>query len=195
MTHTRLQQPASTFDKTGRSVTNLAGAAHACRRLNLQLLQVGEGCPNSRYIDLMDTTAKSLKNKLIMLIEADSFLAGYVGDSITGAGAQILGPARTVDEASALIGHLRRPPHAAVVSADIFETGGSAMSDALTRLGIPLLLIVGRARTLLPSSASHNVLMAPFAAYQVLDHLRAVLHPVGERQPLPRAPEPVFRMH
>jgi hypothetical protein len=52
----------------------------------------------------MDTTAKSLKNTLILLIEAYSFLAGYVGDSITEAGAQILGPARTVDEASTCSG-------------------------------------------------------------------------------------------
>jgi pimeloyl-ACP methyl ester carboxylesterase len=142
----------------------------------------------------MDTTVKSLKNKLILLIEADSFLAGYVGDSITEAGAQILGPARNVDEASTLLGRLRQAPHAAVVSADIFEAGGPVMSDALARLDIPLLLIVGKARTLLPSSMTHSVLMAPFAAYQVVDHLRAVLSLAGGDQPLAHAPEPIRQM-
>jgi hypothetical protein len=159
------------------------------------LLQVGYGRPIFCDIRPMDTTAKSLKNTLILLIEADSFLAGYVGDSITEAGAQILGPARTVDEASTLLGRLRQAPHAAVVSADIFEAGGWAISDALARLGIPLLLIAGKARTLLPSSMTHNVLMAPFAAYQVVDHLRTVLSHEGRDQPGPHAPEPVLRMH
>jgi pimeloyl-ACP methyl ester carboxylesterase len=158
------------------------------------LLQVGYGGPIFCNISAMDTTVRSLKNALILLIEADSFLAGYVGDSITEAGAQILGPARNVDEASTLLRRLRQAPHAAVVSADIFEASAS-VSDALARLGIPLLLIVGRARTLQPSSTPHNVLIAPFAAYQVVDHLRAVLSPAGREQPLPHAPEPVLRMH
>jgi hypothetical protein len=123
----------------------------------------------------MDTMIKPLGNKLILLIEADSFLASYIGDSIKGDGAQILGPARTVNEANALIGNLRQPPHAAVVSADIFEAGGRAISDALACLGIPLLLTLKRARQLLPSSANYNLLIAPFAAYQVVNHLRTVV--------------------
>jgi pimeloyl-ACP methyl ester carboxylesterase len=143
----------------------------------------------------MDTTVKSLKNRLILLIEADSFLASYVGDSIIEAGAQILGPARNVDEANTLLGRLRHAPHAAVISADIFETAGWAMSEALARLGIPLLLIAGRARTLLPSSMTHDVLMAPFAAYQVVDHLRTVLSlPQGD-QPFMQAPGSLLRQH
>jgi hypothetical protein len=143
----------------------------------------------------MDTIAKPLRNKLILLIEADCFLAGYIGDSITGAGAQILGPARTVDEANALIGHLRQAPHAAVVSADIFEASEPVMSDAFARLGIPLLLTVGRARKLLPSSANRDVLMTPFAAYQVVDHLRAVLSPAQADQPMPPVTGPTLRGH
>lgn len=143
----------------------------------------------------MDTTVKSLKNTLILLIEADSFLAGYVGDSIAEAGAQILGPARSVDEANTLLGRLRQAPHAAVVSADIFEAGGWAMSDAIARLDIPLLLIVGKARTLLPSSMIHNVLMAPFAAYQVVDHLRTVLSPLQSNQPIMQARAPLLGQH
>jgi hypothetical protein len=159
------------------------------------LLQVGYGGPIFCNISAMDTTVRSLKNTLILLIEADSFLAGYVGDSITEAGAQVLGPARNVEEAHTLLGRLRQAPHAAVVSADIFEAGGWAISDALARFGTPLLLIAGTARTLLPSSMTHNVLMAPFAAYQVVDHLRTVLSHEGRDQPGPHAPEPVLRMH
>jgi hypothetical protein len=157
------------------------------------LLQVGYGGPIFCNISAMDTTVRSLKNALILLIEADSFLAGYVGDSITEAGAQILGPARTVDEANALIGNLRQAPHAAVVSADIFEADGWAISDALARFGTPLLLIAGTARTLLPSSMTHNVLMAPFAAYQVVDHLRAVLSVPEADQSFLHALAPLLR--
>jgi hypothetical protein len=139
------------------------------------LLQVGSGQKISCDIGAMNTSIRPLGNKLILLIEADSFLASYIGDSIKGDGAQILGPARTVNEANALIGNLRQPPHAAVVSADIFEAGGPAMKDAFARLGVPLLLTLKRSRELLPSSANHDLLIAPFAAYQVVHHLRAVV--------------------
>jgi hypothetical protein len=122
----------------------------------------------------MTAIEKSLANRLILLVEADTFLAGYIGDSLKQAGAQILGPARTVEEANTSIVHLREPPHAAVVSADIFEAAGSAIGDALTVLGVPLLLIAGR-RPLKPETMSHTMLATPFAAYQIVDYLTGVL--------------------
>lgn len=69
----------------------------------------------------MNGIERTLVNKLVLRIEADSFLASHIGDSIKQAGAQILGPARTVEEANTLIAILREPPHAAVVSADILK--------------------------------------------------------------------------
>lgn len=143
----------------------------------------------------MDTMAKPLKGKLILLIEADRFLARYIGGSITDAGALILGPARTVVEANGLIGRLRQVPHAAVVSADIFEASGPVMNDEFARLGIPLLLTVTGARKLLSSSVNHNVLMTPFAAYQVVDHLRVVLSLAQGDSPKPPVEGPALRGH
>jgi hypothetical protein len=143
----------------------------------------------------MERIAKPLTNKLILLIEADSFLSGYLSDGITDAGAQILGPARTVVEANALIGDRRQVPHAAVVSADIFEANGRVVSDAIECLGIPLLLTVGRAQKLPSRSANYDILTTPFAAYQVVNHLRAVLFPAQADQPMSPLAGPTLRGH
>jgi hypothetical protein len=58
------------------------------------------------------------------------------------------------------------------VSTRLFRehSSGPIMSDALARVDIPLLLIVEKARTLLPSSLIHDVLMVPFAAYQIVNY-------------------------
>ena len=89
----------------------------------------------------MTTIEKPLKDKLILLIEHDSFLAKYIEGNLKVAGAQIVGPARTAQEANALIVRLREPPHAVLISSLILETEGSSIGDALELLGAPLLLI------------------------------------------------------
>ncbi|HEX8414353.1 MAG TPA: hypothetical protein VF637_10790 [Sphingomicrobium sp.] len=141
----------------------------------------------------MRSNENPLQSKLILLVEADSFLASYIGEGIRASGAHILGPARTVDEAKALIEKLREPPHAAVVSADIFQEAGRVTWDPFTCMGIPLLLTVGRARALPPGSAQYSFLMTPFAAYQVVDYLRAALDP--QSQPVRYKAGPTIRGH
>jgi hypothetical protein len=123
----------------------------------------------------MEIEDQPLKDKLILLIEADGFLAGYIGGSIKADGAQVLGPARTVDEAKTLIGNLRQAPHAAVISVDILEAAASVLEEALAHMGIPVLLTLGTARKLPASLVSYDVVTAPFAAYQVVHHLRVAL--------------------
>jgi hypothetical protein len=117
----------------------------------------------------------TLKDRQVLLIERDDFLAGYVGDGLRHAGAQILGPARSIDEANTLIGRLRSVPDAGVISIDVFEAAGFVMLDRFAQLNIPLLLIARRPRMLMPSFPRHSILTVPFAAYQVVNHVRAVV--------------------
>lgn len=121
----------------------------------------------------MSEIRKPLAGMIVLLVEADRFLANYVGDSIRRAGGQTLGPARTVEEANTLLAHSSGPPHAAVISARIFEAAGPAATEPLTRLAVPLLLIASRDTQQAPSTP-HAVLATPFAAYQVVDHLRRI---------------------
>lgn len=143
----------------------------------------------------MNSLAKPLRNKLILIVEANEFLAGYISDGLKQAGAQILGPACTINAAHALVGQLESGAHAAVVSLELFEAGGAAMTDAFNRLAIPVLLTGGKVRKLPALSLRYEILIRPFAAYQVVDHVRAALSLPLADQPLPYATGPVLRGH
>lgn len=116
-----------------------------------------------------------LQGKLVLLIESDVFLVGYIADGLNRAGAQILGPARSHYEANGLVSKLRTAPDAAVINVDIFEAASFTARDTLIRVKVPLLLIAGRPRVLMPASERHAVLTTPFGAYQVIDHLCTVM--------------------
>jgi hypothetical protein len=123
----------------------------------------------------MISAARPLSSKLVVLIEEEPFLADYIGEGLSLAGAQILGPARTANEAKALLDRLRAVPLAAVVSANLFDADGSKVSRALDRLGLPVLLVRKDERRPLREAARHDVLTLPFAAYQVVDHVCRLL--------------------
>lgn len=126
-------------------------------------------------IAAMISPSRALSSKLVVLIEEEPFLADYIGEGLSLAGAQIIGPARTVDEAEALLDRLRTVPLAAVVSANLFDADGSKVSRALDRLGLPVLLVRKDERRPLGGGIRHDVLTLPFAAYQVVDHVYRLL--------------------
>jgi hypothetical protein len=117
---------------------------------------------------------RPLEGTLVLLIEEHSFFAMYVGDALTSAGAQVLGPARTAAEAEALVLRLRVEPFAVVVSTNVYDADSGALGEALARLGSPLLLLQKSDRRLRPSYVGHDVLRAPFGAYQIVGHLRGL---------------------
>jgi hypothetical protein len=127
----------------------------------------------------MMETPMPLLDKLVLLIEPDDFLAGYIADGLHRAGAHILGPSRSVEEANGLVARVRTAPDAAVISVDIFEAAGFVAGEALAQMSVPILLIAGRTRTLTPARDRHPVLTTPFAAYQIVDHVCAVLSPTA----------------
>lgn len=109
-----------------------------------------------------------LGGKLILLATANAFAADYVSSGIGSAGGRVLGPSRSIEETDALLRNLRRPPDAAVFSADIFGAIGASNRAALARAHVPLLLINHIHGA---SDWGQSVLPAPFSAYQVVEFL------------------------
>jgi hypothetical protein len=142
----------------------------------------------------MTDQRRPLQGTLVLLIEEDSFSARYVGEVLVSAGAQIVGPARTALEAEALILRLRITPLAAVVSTNVFDAEGDGVSQALARLGAPLLLLQKGGRQLRPSFVRHDILTTPFAAYQIVDHLCGLRERAATGSPQQRS-GPLMRGH
>ena len=133
-----------------------------------------------------------LVEKLVLLIEKDDFLAGYIADGLHKAGAHVLGPSRLPDEANGLVARLRTAPDAAVISMDIFKAAGFAAGEMLVRMNVPILLIATRPQPLVPPLDRHPVLTTPFAAYQVVDHVCAAL---GQARKRSTTTGPILRGH
>jgi hypothetical protein len=129
------------------------------------------------HAEAMNGEPAGLDGKLIMLIEEERFLAGYLGQALSAAGGQVLGPARCGAEAAGLVANLRTTPDAAVVSMEVLDQAGPTLSDALARLDLPVLLICKqpRGRATVPPTA--QLMTAPFAAYQVVESVSAMLAP------------------
>jgi hypothetical protein len=140
----------------------------------------------------MMETPMPLVDKLVLLIEKDDFLAGYIADGLHKAGAHVLGPSRSPDEANGLVARLRTAPDAAVISMDIFKAAGFAAGEMLVRMNVPILFIATKALPLAPPLDRHPVLTTPFAAYQVVDHVCSAL---GETKKRSTTAGPMLRGH
>ena len=136
------------------------------------LPQISAGLIFSCYINSMEDVPLPLAGKLVLLIEEDTFLAGSVRDGIAGAGGQIVGPARTIEEAEGLAARMRHPPFAVVASTSLFDADGGRLNGAVQSLRAPVLLLQKEVRAAPVERGPHDTLVAPFAAYQVVDHLR-----------------------
>ncbi len=127
-----------------------------------------------------------LSDRSVLLIEGESFLASYIADGIRAAGGSLCGHARSVTEANELLSQLRVRADAVVADLEIFEADSFEHRDTVRKLFGPLLLISNRART---PMLGHEILSAPFAAYQVVDHiclrlgLEATRGPESRRKP------------
>jgi hypothetical protein len=117
-----------------------------------------------------------LKGRLILVATGNAFLRGYIEAGLSRVGAQILGPARLAGEVNDLIGRLRTYPDAAVIDLDLFEAE-NPIAESIRNLRIPLLLVSNSGRSPCAKSREYPTLATPFAAFQVVDHLRSVLDP------------------
>ena len=119
----------------------------------------------------MEASTKPLTRKLVLMIQDEEVLSNYISEALCDAGAHIIGPARTVAEAKALLPRLRNKPVAVVVSTKLFAAEDGALRNSIARLTIPVLIIGnGNGRPLLPLP-HHDVLTVPFASYQIVDRI------------------------
>jgi hypothetical protein len=119
----------------------------------------------------MEASTKPLTRKLVLMIQDEEVLGDYIGAALCGAGAHIIGPARTVAEAKALLLRLRNKPVAVVVCTKLFAAEDNALRNGIARLSIPVLIIENsNGRPLLPLPR-HDVLRVPFASHQIVDRV------------------------
>jgi hypothetical protein len=114
---------------------------------------------------------RSIAGARVLIIEHDDFLTDYLSSSLIEAGASILGPARSIAAANTMLASAFSAD-AAVVDAEIYEADAFVGRHTIGAAGIPLLLVARGGYK--PVFASADVLAAPFAAYQVVDHIRRV---------------------
>lgn len=128
----------------------------------------------------MESVAKSLQGRLILVIESDAALAQFVEDGIRAAGGVVLGPARTLKEAAELSARLRERPDAAVVNPVV--EGGSAIVviDRLVAAGLRIVIVSTQPAEVPAHLVGWPRYRPPFAGYQIVGGLCDVLrdHPI-----------------
>ncbi len=82
-----------------------------------------------------------LTGRCILVVEDESLIAMLVEDALLDAGAEILGPAATVEEALALFES--RSPHAAVLDINLAGQVSTPVADLLADRGIPFVVATG----------------------------------------------------
>jgi hypothetical protein len=109
-----------------------------------------------------------LRGVPVLLVERDSFCASYVGSGLEAAGAQVLGPYASADEALASIA--RASPAPAVAVLGIGDGGLDGVADALTGQRIPYLLM-NRSQDAEPEPCceGHLCFCKPFGAFQIVE--------------------------
>jgi len=82
-----------------------------------------------------------LNGRCILVVEDESLIAMLVEDALIDAGAEVLGPAATVEEALALFGSGN--PDAAVLDINLAGQVSTPVADLLADRGIPFVVATG----------------------------------------------------
>lgn len=110
----------------------------------------------------------SLHGIPILLMEQDRFCAAYVAQGLEDAGARLIGPCGTGEEALACLADPRRFPSAAVL--DGSEADAVRVADALSGRDIPFVVINQPHDTEpAPVCRGRPVFSKPFGAFQVVE--------------------------
>lgn len=115
-----------------------------------------------------------------MLAIGKPFIAAYIERSLKDAGAQVLGPVRTLEEAMTLVGRLRGGVAGAVISASFSDQSSRDLLAALAERLIPCLSI---SEDVVASGTDLGMLRAPFAGFQVVDDLAVLIGGEGTSTP------------
>lgn len=82
-----------------------------------------------------------LTGRCILVVEDESLIAMLVEDALTDAGAEVLGPAATVEEALALFESRR--PDSAVLDINLAGQVSTPVADLLAESGVPFVVATG----------------------------------------------------
>jgi hypothetical protein len=110
-----------------------------------------------------------LRQRHVVIVHEDAFVARYLADVIVRSGATVTHPAAAGDGASLAI----EATASAIVLSDT-APGGDAITNFAAEHGLPLVIVRSTPRAY-PASTDDRTLTAPFAAFQVVERLRDLL--------------------
>jgi len=118
----------------------------------------------------------SLAGRRILVVEDEYMLAECLHDLLQGDGAEVLGPASSIEDANALLD--RHPiPDAAVLDINLGRQSVYAVADRLSGQGVPFLFTTGYDHGLIPERYSDRLqCIKPFGVEDVRVLLLELLH-------------------
>lgn len=124
----------------------------------------------------MFNSATPLLGRCILVVEDDYFLATDLADTLSAAGAKVLGPVPTLQAALDLM--KREVPDATLIDVNLSIQSGFPVADALASNGVPFLFVSGYGHPPLPDRHSGVRLLSkplePSTAVREVRHLFSV---------------------
>jgi DNA-binding NtrC family response regulator len=97
--------------------------------------------------------ASRLAGLAVLVVEDDYYLAEETREALEKAGASVLGPCARLEDAQAVLG--RAKPDCAVLDLNLGSGPDFGPARAMLEKGIPVLLVTGYDRAVIPSELSH----------------------------------------
>ena len=128
----------------------------------------------------MPYSPDALRGRTIFVAEDEYYLADYIVSAIQSAGGTVQGPFPSAGQALDGLSDTADLPDAATLNINLLDGPSYPVADALADANIPFLFASANSSATLPPRFSRSPLLAkPFAAYQVVQALLALLD--GER--------------
>lgn len=121
--------------------------------------------------------ADYLNGRRILVVEDDALIAMMVEDMLLDLGCRVMGTARGIAEALALVA-TGEPPDAALLDVNLDGTMVYPLADALRARGVALIFCTGYAEDVLrETDRGCVVLRKPYRPHELAAALAAALHP------------------
>jgi CheY-like chemotaxis protein len=119
-------------------------------------------------------TTMGLNGRRILVVEDEALIAMLVEDALLDAGADVLGPAATVEEALALFES--GAPEAAVLDINLAGQVSTPVADLLAERGVPFVVATGYGAAGLPDRhQGAPVLAKPYDPQELVETLERII--------------------
>jgi len=119
---------------------------------------------------VIEQRAKPLLGARILVVEDEYYLAADLSRALSDAGAEVIGPIGSLQEAQATVSCGRFD--CAVVDMNLRGSVAHSVAERLGERGVPFLIATGYDRASLPESLQHAPRVEkPFTPYEVIDRL------------------------